>query len=93
MGDAAAIGGEVNRLEEDMKKIEDYKSASVKKINSDMDSYEKYFNRILEIIKNGTIDAQLESSKLSLVNANYEYVIWSILAISILMFAMSFKNK
>ena len=58
-----------------------------------MSTYEKYFRKVLAIIKNGTADAQLESSKLSLVNSNYEYVIWSILAISILMFVMSFKNR
>lgn len=93
MGNAKIIGTEVDRLEEDMKQIADYKDASIKKINSDMNTYEKYFRKVLAIIKNGTADAQLESSKLSLVNANYQYVIWSILAISILMFVMSFKNR
>jgi hypothetical protein len=93
MGDAKIIGEQVDRLEEDMEEMAEYKDASIKKINSDMETYEKYFRKVLAIIKNGTADAQLESSKLSLVNSNYEYVIWSILAISILMFVMSFKNR
>lgn len=93
MGEAKIIGEEVDRLDEDMKKIQKYKTAAVKKMNEDINMYEVYFYKVLDIIKNGTTDARVEASKLSLVNSNYEYVIWSVLAISILMFVLSFKNK
>ena len=93
MGEAKIIGEKVERLDEDMKKIQNYKTAAVKKMNEDINMYEVYFYKVLDIIKNGTTDAQVEASKLSLVNSNYEYVIWSVLAISILMFVLSFKNK
>ena len=57
-----------------------------------MNDYEYYYNKVLAIIK-GSVDAMIETSNLSLVNNNYRYIVWSILAITLLMFMMSFKNN
>ena len=40
-----------------------------------------------------TIDGQLENSQLKLVEDNYQYIIWSVLAIALVMFAMSIQRK
>ena len=64
-----------------------------KEIDEDMNDYEYYYNKVLAIIKEGSIDAMIETSNLSLVDNNYRYIVWSILAITLLMFMMSFKKK
>ena len=93
MNEAINIEKNIEKLESRHDEISNYRSEMRKDMNDDMTLYEYYFNEILDIIKSGTLDAWVDSSGLSLVDNSYKYVIWSILAISMIMFIMAIKKK
>ena len=53
----------------------------------------KIYKKVLNMMSGETIDGQLENSQLKLVEDNYQYIIWSVLAIALVMFAMSIQRK
>ena len=68
-------------------------SSSREDIDNTMMAYEKIYKKVLNMMSGGTIDGQLENSQLKLVEDNYQYIIWSVLAIALVMFAMSIQRK
>ena len=68
-------------------------SSSREDIDNTMMAYEKIYKKVLNMMSGETIDGQLENSQLKLVEDNYQYIIWSVLAIALVMFAMSIQRK
>ena len=91
--EASILQQDVISLKKQRADIKFKQNKFAKEIDEDMNDYEYYYNKVLAIIKEGSIDAMIESSNLSLVDNNYRYIVWSILAITLLMFMMSFKKK
>ena len=86
---AAAIPG----LEETRDTLAKGLSSSREDIDNTMATYEDIYKKVLTMMTSQTADGQLESSQLKLVEDNYQYIIWSVLAIALVMFAMSLHRK
>jgi hypothetical protein len=68
-------------------------SNSREEIDNTMATYEKLYKNVVNMMGGGTMDGQLENSQIKLVEDNYQYILWSVLAIALVMFAMSLHRK
>mgnify|MGYP004073616425 CR=1 FL=1 len=68
-------------------------SDSREEIDNTVATYENIHKKVLSMLSSGTVGGQLEDSQLKLVEDNYQYIIWSVLAIALVMFAMSLQKK
>ena len=68
-------------------------SSSREDIDNTMATYEDVYKKVLNMMTSQTADGQLESSQLKLVEDNYQYIVWSVLAIALVMFAMSLQRN
>lgn len=63
------------------------------KMDTNVSTYEKIYKKVIQLMQNDTVDGQLETAQLKLVEDNYQYILWSILAVALVMFAMSIQRK
>ena len=68
-------------------------SSSREEIDNTVATYGKIYKKVLGMMSSGTTGGQLEDAQLKLVEDNYQYIIWSVLAIALVMFAMSLQKK
>lgn len=87
------IAGNIPNLELTRNTIAKGLSSSREDIDNSMADYEKIYKKVLEMVSGGTLGGQLETAQLKLVEDNYQYIIWSVLAIALVMFAMSLQKK
>jgi len=87
------IVGEIAGLEQTQDELGRELSAAKADVDNTTKTYERVHDQVVAMLQDGTVDGQLESSRLKLVEDNYQYIVWSVLAIALVMFAMSIRRK
>jgi len=91
-----ALMTKINSLTIEQKQEYDRLGDSMKEVTHLINKYEKYKDNIEEIGgigKMGTLSAQVEDTHLQLISYNYQYILWTILAIIIIISAMKILRK